>query len=368
MIVSLDDQLEWQESSKSHSPRTPTAPEALQSLRMNSPSPAPSQGMKGMLSPQELDELSTMSGIEVLERMRDYDMLVSASVRGDYLCFRDGQAFPLQLLLPLQINPVKPSMDSDGKDQESVLEPLTVGSAWLSVIAEHSYESQLASLLRSRKNLSELELDDRRILNRYMKGSLSLVGLKASKLWTGVVSTEEREAGLEELAMECDDSISIRLRKKLQLSVLQERRNILSDQQNRLRRLLARELQRQHASKVVTPTQSVPQTSSTAVLTNAVSDASNPTVSSAVSNMLKKFASKAQSQGIPPTETRFSEDESKVDPQSMKIHSDINDLSLHVKLRSLQIEWYRVGLRLRTATETEEVLTRKIKRLRYARH
>lgn len=365
MIVSLDDQLEWQESSKSHSPRTPTAPEALQSLRMNSPSPSPSQGMKGLLSPQDVDELSAMSGLEVLQRMRDYKMLVSASIRGDCLCFKDGQTFPLHLLLPLQIRPVA-QMDSDLKELASSTEPLTVGSAWLSVIAENSYESQLASLLRSRKNLSELELDDRRILNRYMKGNLSLMGLKASKLWTGIVSTEERELGQVELTAESDDAISVRLRKKLQLGVLHERRNILSDQQNRLRRLLARELQRQHASKVVTPTQSLPQTSLSTPSANANSDASNSFVSSAVSNMLKKFASKTQSQGITVAEARTSEDESKSYQQDLKDHPDTSDISLDVKLRSLQIEWFRIGLRLRTATETEEVLTRKIKRLRYA--
>jgi hypothetical protein len=257
-------------------------------------------------------------------------------------------------------------MDSEVKEQASSTEPLTVGSAWLSVIAENSYESQLASLLRSRKNLSELELDDRRILNRYLKGNLSLTGLKASKLWTGIVSTEERELGQVELTAESDDAISVRLRKKLQLGVLHERRNILSDQQNRLRRLLARELQRQHASKVVTPTQSLPQTSLSTPSANANSDASNPTVSSVVSNMLKKFASKTQSQGIPVPEARTSEDESKRYQQDLKDHPDTGDISVDVKLRSLQIEWFRVGLRLRTATETEEVLTRKIKRLRYA--
>jgi hypothetical protein len=363
MIVSLDDQLEWQESSKSHSPRTPSAPEALQSLRKNSPVPTPSRGSNALLSSSALDELTALNGLEALQKLSHFELVKTASIRGDYLAFSDGVTLPLQLILPLRVRTVERGDDGNPVTDRETVESLTVGSAWLSVIAEFTYESQLASLLRARKNLSEIILEDRRVLNLYVKGSLTLDDLKVSRLWNDGGERVEGRVGPMGVAGDSDDPISLRIKRKTQLAQLDERKIILLDQQNRLRKLLARELQRQHSSSraQATPTISV----QTSVPNEPISN--NSTVSSAVSNMLKRFAPSTSNM----EDTKPKSVVASGGNQSVGTTADSMDekaaCGLYAKLRSLQIEWYRVGFRLRDVQETEAVLERKVKRLRYER-
>jgi hypothetical protein len=357
MIVSLDDQLEWQESSRSHSPRTPTAPEALKNLRRNSPTPTPSRGGVSLKSPRSIDELTATTSIEALEKLSNYASLKSSKIVGDYIDFRDGSFLPVNMLLPLQIRVVQRVDEGEPNPTES-MSPLTVGGAWLSIIAENTYESQLASLLRSRKGIEEILLDDRQILNRYLKGNLSLNGLKASRLWTGHVSESQKEAGEAELSKESDDPISVLLRRRVQLSVIEERKAILTDQQNRLRRLLARELQRQHSSKAAT-------VQSMAVPTTEGSSAGN--VSSAVSNLLKRFGTKPAvgRQVSELKDTKMTEVAETSSLSTAVIPPSAEILGLQTKLRCLQVEWYRICHKLRSCDEAEKVLERKVKRIRY---
>ena len=358
MIVSLDDQLEWQESSKSHSPRTPTAPEALQNLRKNSPVPTPSKGSTFLKSPEMLQELSAASGIDALEKLGETMALKTAKVVGDSLLFKDGTALPLQMLLPLQIRAIERAEDGTVSKSETN-SPLTVGAAWLSVIAESTYESQLASLLRSRKNLEEICLDDRHIINRYLNGNLSLKGLMASRLWTGRIADECRAAGEIDLAKDTDDALSLRLRKRNQANMLEERRAILNDQQNRLRRLLARELQRQHSAKPV------PLASSAAPILQASEQGSMG--SNSVSSMLGKPSRTV-------SEPMLNEVKSvKINPTTdvevcLSAAEENEAIQIRAKLKCLQIEWYRLSLKIRTCDETEKVLERRVKRMRYANH
>ena len=367
MIVSLDDQLEWQESSKSHSPRTPTAPEILKSLRKNSPPPTPSRDSQSLQSSEALGELSTLSGFEALEKLRDVSALKSSKTIGDNLCFSDGSTLSLGAILPLQVRSV--SRDDSVTDLlTEIVSPLTVGAAWLSVVAEHTYDSQLASLLRSRKGIAEIVLDDRRILNRYLSCNLSLSGLKASRLWTGVVDEDVRASGSVDLDSDSSDPISIRTKRRSQLSLLEERKAMLVDQQTRLRRLLARELQRLHSGKTASiPAQQTPAVaSSVAPSTVAPVLQNGPNVSNAVANMLKKFkpritapvdGASAPAQIIPGTSAPIRLVSHPVQPDEVYL--------LREKLRCLHVEWYRVGSRLRSSVEAQGVLERKIKRLRY---
>ena len=354
MIVSLDDQLEWQENVRSHSPRTPTAPEVLQSLRLNSPPPNTSRGNHLLQSPKALSELYALTGVEALDKLTRDGNLRTAVVRADYLCFRDGTALALSLPVPLTVRTLDRKEDGDNSVRSESTLPLTLGSAWLSGVAEYIYESQMASLLRSRKNLSEIVMDDRRVLNRYLHGKLSLTGLMASGLWASPVDEITRMKGDAELSVECDDVLSNRIRRKTQSELLEERKATLHDQQNRLRRLLARELQRMHSAKAANVAVAAPTASPPSV--------GNPDVSSAVANLLKRFKPKAAAPGVAVSATPVPE----VGHAPSGVPRNSADLAgLEAKLKSLHVEWYRVGHRLRNAVECQTVLERKIKRLRY---
>jgi hypothetical protein len=361
MIVSLDDQLEWQESLKSHSPRTPTAPEALQSLRRNSPTPTPSRGTVGLKSPESLKELSVSSGLEALEKLKESIVTSTCKIHGDYLSFNDGTFLPLSMLLPLQVKPVERHEDGEVRRSDS-FSPVTLGGAWLSMIAEHSYESQLASLLRSRKNIEELSLDDRQVLNRFLHGSISTKGLIASRLWAGETSGMQLEKGQAELSLDTDDVLSRRLRRRNNFIALEDRKSILTDQQNRLRRLLARELQRQHSVRTSGNASGQTPASVGPSLTSSVSSAV-PVVP--VSNLLARESSskgEVTDSSIEPVSGVTSVvQEARVNPSRQP-----EIVSLQTKLRCLQIEWFRLCYRLKSLDETERVCERRLKRMRYA--
>ena len=335
LVISLSDQLEWQQGARTHSPRTPSAPEILRSLRKQSP-PATASRWNESLSDESAEE-TNMSGFEALTMLAEHVKL--GVVRGESLSFPDGCSFPLDMELPLTVRIVERKDDSLDSMAIESMAPLTVGSAWLSLVAEYTYESQLASLLRARKGLSEILIDDRRVINRYLLGKLSMDGLKASSMWSGSPS-EASERGLAELNAPSSDILSVRLKKKQQIQSLEEKRSMLQDQQNRLRKLLARELQRMHSVKPA----------ATIKTTNAISNQAE--VSNVVANMLKRFKPKDGTITPPTPATPFQPVGNNVLIQSSK-------------LRGLKVEWYRVTEKLRSAIEEEEVLERKIKRLRY---
>ena len=356
MIVSLDDQLEWQSSSKTHSPRTPTAPEILQSLKLKSP-PTPSSINNHLQTPRALEELKSLSGLESLEKLSEGDNLRTAVIRAEYLCFTDGSALPLSSAIPLQVKVIQRGDGGEVIADDGFL-PLTVGSAWLSAIAEHTYDSQVASLLRVRKGLQEIALEDRIVLNRFLHGKLTLNGLRASRLWPDAITNESREAGEIELQESTDDVLTVRYRKSSQKSSLEGRRALLLDQQNRLRKLLARELQRIHSSKHLPP---VPAVSTPTVSSSPTPQQGQSNVSNAVANMLKKF----KARGPEPESTdapSSSESIQQVGPEASK-GGDL--VRLQAKLKALQVEWYRVGELLRNSKEQQGVLERRLKRRRY---
>ena len=358
LVVSLDDQLEWQQSARSHSPRTPTPPEILRSLRKTSSPPTPSRWQESENCMDDVGDITAFGNLDTLIKLTGDGILRTAVVRGEFLCLRDGSSLPLAMLIPLQVRVVERREDSSDTALESIV-PLSVGSAWLSVVAEHTYESQLASLLRSRKGISEIVMEDRRILNRFLLGKLSLTGLKASGLWGSVVDASEKDTGLVELGVDSDDILSTRLKRKSQLESLEERKVMLHDQQNRLRKLLARELQRMHSMKPAPAVIHPPLPSPTPVNGPSVPVANHGEVSSVVANMLKRFKPKNISTIEPPSpEPELVQcSERSADPGQLNI--------LQAKFRAINIEWYRVSEKLRLTIEQQQVLERKIKRMRY---
>ena len=348
LVISLNDQLEWQQGARSHSPRTPTAPEIMRSLRKSSPI-TPSRWNESLNTEQG----TAVAGFEALSKLVENQNVRLARIRGDYLCLVDGSSLPLRTLLPLQVRVTERTEDMMDSTSETLVH-LTVGSAWLSVLAEHTYESQLASLLRSRKGFSDIVIDDRRVINRYLLGNLSMCGLKASSLWidTSEVDSLEREKGLAELATDSDDILSVRVKKRLQQQNLADRKTMLQDQQNRLRKLLAREFQRVHATTKPAAPQAAPSRSGAA------------DVSHVVANMLKRFKSKNGTPIDTPPETVAT-----IQPdRSIQCGNSASNLQLDLlagKLRALKVEWNRVGDKLKTTVEAQLVLERKIKRLRY---
>jgi hypothetical protein len=359
MIVSLDDQLEWQASSKTHSPRTPTAPEVLQSLRLKSP-PTPSSINKHLLTPRALEELKSLSGLDSLDKLCHGDNVRTATVRAEYLCFTDGTSIPLASTVPLQVKVVQRSEEGDVVSDDGFL-PLTVGSAWLSAIAEHTYDSQVASLLRARKGIQEIAIEDRLVLNRFLHGKLTVNGLKASRLWPGSITPDERALGENELHADTDDLLTVKFRKSTQKATLEGRRALLLEQQNRLRKLMARELQRIHSSR------SAPSAAAVSVPTAvaAAPQQAQSDVSHAVANMLKRFKNneKDSEKDLPVTETSSLPEEVKELTVQSECLADIT--KLHAKLKAMQVEWYRVSELLRNSKEQQGVLERRVKRLRY---
>lgn len=361
MIVSLDDQLEWQESSKSHSPRTPSAPEIMQTLRLQSPS-TPSKVNQALQSPQALADLSVVRGMEALAKLRDSENLHGTVIRAEFLCFPDGSTLPLGLLVPLQVRVIERKEDGDESMSDELVLPLTVGSAWLSLVAEFTYDSQIASLLRARKGMQEIVMTDRIILNRFLRKKLSIPGLKASKLWINEISESERLDGEKEMSAESDDVLSLRLKKKSYLDSLDERRTMLLDQQTRLRRLMARELQRMHSAKPASTAAQVGPPAPPSVQSPTPTVPGGNDVSNAVANMLKRF----KPRGNETATTPLAEDAEAPNSRIRARTPDSAEMSvLEMRLKSLQVEWYRVGEHLRTAVETVGVVERKLKRLRY---
>lgn len=350
MLISLDDELEWQHGSRTHSPRTPTSSDVLRSLRRMSPPPTASIGNAQLEGPDSLENLSRSAGLEALLNMVGQVRLRSSIIRGDLLCLSDGISYHLGMDVPLQGRVIEDVDESSkgvaGKGtRSSNIMQLTIGSVWLSAMAERTYESQLCALLRARKNIQEIQIEDRLVINRFLLGNLSVDSLKNSHLWMD--RTTVKATLNNELNDNFNDYLSIRTRRRDQLRILEEKKGLLEDQQMRLRRLLARELQRLHSTKAPIPTV-------VAAPPIIVTDAS------AVANMLKrpKAPVAAVSEPTVPAPDEFRR------VTSENLGSTQID-GLRAKLRCLHVEWYRVGDRLRNAVEAQTVLERKLKRLRY---
>lgn len=345
MMISLDDELEWQHGSRTHSPRTPTSSDVLKSLRRMSPPPTSSNGNTLLEGAESLDVLSKNIGFDAITNIVGVSKLRSCLIRGDLLCLDDGTSYHLGLHTPLKGRVIQETDDSTKRSSDkgapnSTYVPLTLGSVWLSALAERTYESQLCALLRARKNLQEIRVEDRLTINRFLLGNLTVHELKRSPVWIDNVDG----APSNEIF---DDYLSIRTRRREQLRILEEKKGLLEDQQMRLRRLLARELQRLHSTKPQQPIVVPPPASS-------ASDAS------VVSNMLKRpkapVATVAELTAPPPDSINRAVSE--------KVSSPSID-TMRAELRCLHVEWYRVSGRLRNAVEAQTVLERKLKRLRY---
>jgi hypothetical protein len=224
MVVSLDDQLEWQETLRSHSPRTPSAPEVIRNLKKHSP--PPTEGVRPDMEPD-------VSVDDFLPLMSRPGYLASGRLFGDSIHFEDFTAIPASMALPVNVR----FLDYDKDDRVERSGNLTVGAAWLSVAGDYSYDSQLASIVRARKSIPEVHADDRKRINSFCEGNLS---------------TEDFLAGKEG-----DSGLAGRLRKIGQMKNLQENKKISEDQLGRLRRLLARELSKPTAKPSPPPPQPV---------------------------------------------------------------------------------------------------------------
>jgi hypothetical protein len=352
MVISLSDELEWQESSRTHSPRTPTAPEALRALkRTTPPQTPPRRNVSPEMITRNSPEPRQLSENAALEMLANPNNIRASVIRGDLLCFPDGTSLPVGLILPLHVCIVERSNESK---QESVTisdEPvgLSVGSAWLSIMAERTYESQLASLLRARKGLVEICIQDRIQLNRFLRGDITLEDLKKTRLWVG----SDRVSSQVEEVIDGNDYLSSRLKQQNQLSSLEEKKTMLQDQQTRLRRLMARELQRLHSSRPTIPS------------------ATSQDVQGAVANLLKRFKpAPKSSKELNPSEGSATPtpDVTMAGPAvgpKLPQHQTREMLALRMRLKALKIEWCRVGDKLRIVREDETSLERRIKRLRY---
>ena len=344
MIISLDEQLEWQESSRTHSPRTPSAPEALRNLRRGTPPQTPPRSTINPEGLEDIRETSSLAGFTALILMAQENVMHKSTIRGDHLYLADGTVLPLSLPLPLRVRVINRRDDGSNADYSVSEEgiPLTAGSAWLSIIAERTYESSLASLLRARRTLQEICIEDRIILNRFLKGSMSLSGLKSTRLWSGPVDEPELDESMSEHNTDLKDVLSEKLRVHTQRIALDEKKRLLKEQQVRLRRLLARELQRIHSAKPAT----APTAPTRMVTSEDLAVEPNPPPKRAIDAVIAPLVSET-----PKPTTRVLR---------------IRDKSiLHYKLKELEIEWYRIGDIIRRSIEDETSLERRIKRLRY---
>ena len=346
MIISLDDELEWQESSRTHSPRTPSAPEALRNLRRGSPPQTPPLPVTSPQIGREFKESGSLAGLTALKLLAEDGVIRSSTIRGDHLYLPDGTILPLSLPLPLKVRVVNRKEDGSNSESSGAGEsvPLLVGSAWLSILAERTYESSLASLLRARRNLQEINIEDRIVLNRFLKGAIPLQTLQRSRIWVGSTDESEMEKSEPESSSSVQDVLSEKLRIQNQRIALQEKKRLLKEQQMRLRRLLARELQRIHSAKPA----AVPIT-----------------VSRTVSNddMVPEQASMSGKRVLESTVSSTQHDVAQ-DVKPRIIRNRENSI-MHQKLKELEIEWYRIGDNIRRMKEDEDALERRIKRLRY---
>jgi hypothetical protein len=334
MVISLDDELEWQRESRTHSPRTPTSVDAFRTLSRVSPQQAMSSGNAILEGKKSITEQCESDSSEALMYMASNPLVRSALALGDKLCFDDGVSYPLDLLLPLQARVTDESEDSD-QPQTTRVAQLTIGSVWLSVVAERTYENQLCILMRSRRNLQNIALNDRVFINRFILGKETLESLQRSRLWTGD-SKSESVMDVDTIDY-ADDYLSIRAKHIRIFRSLEEEKASLEEEQTKLRRQLARELQRIHSVK-----------QPTAIDTPISNGSAEP---NAVANMLKR----------PNTPAELDDTASRDEPAPSK-REEVQ--VLETRLKCLHVEWYRVSERLRSAIETQTVLERKLKRLR----
>lgn len=285
-------------------------------------------------------------------------------MRGDSLFFPNGSMIPISLRLPLKVRVViRPIEDGANKSSVSeVREDVDIGSVWLSLIAEYTYESQLASLLRSRKGLYEIAICDRRIINRYFSGALSMGALQMCGMWGPRMGPDVPDEASKELLFQGDDVISVRVRRRAQLDSLEERKTILKDQQNRLRKLLARELQRQHSSKPSNLASAQASLSAPVPVIQPVQTSQD--VPEIVSEVLKLSKSSITSEVIACIDSEQSSvlsDDKCNYPKSAE--SDL--IATKSRLKSFLTEMYRVNSRLNEARENQIATERRVKRLKY---
>lgn len=342
MIISLDEELEWQESSRTHSPRTPSAPQALRNLRRGTPPQTPPRSTINPGVMEDVRETGSLAGMTALILMSKENVIRNSTIRGDHLYLPDGTVLPLTLQLPLKVRLINRNDDGNNSDYSVSNEvvSLTAGSAWLSILAERTYESSLASLLRARRTLQEIYIEDRIILNRFLKGRMSLKALKSSRIWSGPAEETDVDQGMDDESTDVKDVLSEKLRIHTHRTALEEKKRLLREQQLRLRRLLARELQRIHSTKP-------------AVVTSRMVSADDLVVEE---NPPTKRVIESVSVAPLPKESPK--------PTIRNVRNRVKPI-LQYKLKEFEIEWYRLGEMIRRAIEDEAALERRIKRLRY---
>ena len=195
VVISLDDQLEWQATMRSHSPKTPTPPMILKQLR-ETPPPSP--------KPADVDNdslpVSHLTPIEVMQRFQSAVISgILPQLNSETLLFPDG----------IRINRTTPTgiVIDDA--------PFDAGSLWLVVVAANTYESDIAAAARSRRGFIYAPEPQRKAIKDFLfaRAPLSSLG--------GFGESSGSEMMTDSLP---DDSETMLIRKRSALSLLQSRK------------------------------------------------------------------------------------------------------------------------------------------------
>ena len=144
-VISLDDQLEWQASMRSHSPKTPTPPMILKQLR-ETPPPSPK------------DEVSPLiTNIQPEELAHKFRACISAGslprLSGDLLIFPDG------------INVLRTASTGVPGTEGRALD---AGSLWLIAACPNTYSTDIASAVVQLRSLTIVEESVRKNVKAFL--------------------------------------------------------------------------------------------------------------------------------------------------------------------------------------------------------
>lgn len=219
LTVSLDQELEWQRMTSTHSPRTPTMASIMKALR-ESPPPSPRPEWTGEESVASGEPISKeLVGVgckrDVSKDIAEHPSLeflfklaracregVGLRLVDQLIHFPDGSVCPLNTQLPIAVQTVDVDSSSVlgassvnglslGSPCQVEIGPsgtarLDIGSLWLAVAAKHVYyESEIVRLIRARKHLLCIYPNDRAYILRFLNGNSSYEELTSSRLWVG---------------------------------------------------------------------------------------------------------------------------------------------------------------------------------------
>ena len=304
VVISLDDQLEWQATMRSHSPKTPTPPMILKQLRETPPpSPKPADIENDSLP------VSHLTPLEVMQRFQSSVISgILPQLNSETLLFPDG----------VRINRTTPTgllIDDTQFD---------AGSLWLVVVAANTYESDIAAAARSRRGFVYAPEQQRKAIKDYLFARSPLSSLGG----------EFGESAGSEMMMDSlpDDSETILIRKRSALSLLQSRKLALEEQIERI----------------------------SAKIEQTEKNKTKKDVRSIVQGLIKRTAPEPQPAPQEPSPMEIPEAEEPVQTQDSEASAELT-LLLAQELEAA-VEYSRLSEELRLLYEQKIVLERKSKR------